>query len=134
LLWLLFSSIAWAEPVLIEPESPGVVRVRSTEVPVFMPSCRGVTWERFDEEKVKFVALPAAPCGPLTPPILVGPEGVVATLEGVVLPFIEEGIHVVRAVVVTAQKCKKDKPFPLAACEGLTQVYGPNQVVYPSKE
>jgi len=120
------TSLAWADPVMIEAESPGVVRVTAREAPVYMPACAGVNWERFDKEIGKFVPIPTPPCGPLKPAILVGSQGVQATLSQT-LP--QRGLHVVRAVVVIAKSCIKSKPFPLASCTEVTHHFGPNQVV-----
>jgi hypothetical protein len=123
-MWM--TTLAWASPVTIEAESPGVVRVRASSAPVFVPACGGVGWERFDENTGKFVALPTPPCGPLKPAIVVGSDGLQATLSAT-LPG--AGMHVVRAVVVFSEKCTENKPFPLADCSELAHVFGPNQVV-----
>jgi hypothetical protein len=125
-LWLLLTSLAWADPVIIEAEGPGVVRVRASQSPVFIPACAGVGWERFDEKAGLFVAVPTVPCGPLEPAIQVGPEGVQATMS---VPLGAGEMHVVRAVVLIARKCTENTPFPLAGCTGLSHHFGPNQVV-----
>ena len=130
MLWLLLSSLAWADPVMIEAEGPGVVRVRAAEGVVYMPACGGVSWERFDPEAKVFLPIPGLPCGPLSAVLKVGPDGVEATLKAVLPPALEGGVHVVRAVVLFARKCKDNKPFPLAGCEGLSHYFGPNQVVH----
>jgi hypothetical protein len=130
MLWLLLSSLAWADPVMIEAEGPGVVRVRAAEGVVYMPACGGVSWERFDPEVKVFLPIPGLPCGPLSAVLKVGPDGVEATLKAVLPPALEGGVHVVRAVVLVARKCKDNKPFPLAGCEGLSHYFGPNQVVH----
>ena len=126
MLWLWMTTLAWANPVVIEAESPGVVRVRASSVPVFVPACGGVGWERFDEKAGEFVAIPTRPCGPLKPAIVVGSDGLQATLEAT-LP--SPGLHVVRSVVVFSEKCAENKPFPLAGCTGIVHLFGPNQVV-----
>jgi hypothetical protein len=126
MLWFLMTSIALAEPVHIGAESPGVVRVRATGGAVFMPACAGVSWERFDVEAQQFVPLPTPPCGPLAPALVVGKVGLSVAL-GTPLPG--KGMHVVRSVVVVAERCDANTPFPLAACVGLSHQYGPNQVV-----
>ena len=120
------SALAWADPVIIEAESPGVVRVRASETSVFMPACGGVNWELFDEKLGKFVPLPSPACGPLKPAVYVGKNGIQATLQA---PLPGRGLHVVRSVVTIARKCTENKPFPLAECVGLSHHFGPNQVV-----
>ena len=91
MLWLLLSSLAWADPVMIEAEGPGVVRVRAAEGVVYMPACGGVSWERFDPEAKVFLPIPGLPCGPLSAVLKVGPDGVEATLKAVLPPALEGG-------------------------------------------
>jgi len=127
---LLLSSLALANSVKIEAEGPGVVRVRATEATLYMPACAGVSWERFDRKSGEFVPVSNAPCGPMAPAIQVDIQGIKVELSGL-LPNAEQGgAHVVRAVVVVAEKCSENKPFPLAECEGVARVFGPNQTVY----
>ena len=127
---LLLSSLALANSVKIEAEGPGVVRVRATADPLYMPACAGVSWERFDQESGEFVPVSNSPCGPMAPAILVDDQGIKAELSGLLPSAGQGGIHVVRAVVVFAEKCSDNKPFPLARCEGVGRLFGPNQTVH----
>lgn len=127
---MILTSLAWAEPIKIEAEGPGVVRVRATEGLVFMPACGGVSWERFDLAAKRFLPVPGLPCGPLKPAIRVGPEGIQATLKAALPPAPDGGVHVVRAIAIVARNCRENTPFPLAACEAISHHVGPNQVVH----
>ena len=122
---LVAAAIAEDAVVEITPEpavagAQPVVRVMATADPVHVPSCRGVTWEGFDEETGEYAPLVAGPCQPVQPASRIDKSGTRYELDA------DPGsAQAVRAVVVVGIGCREGQPFPLAKCTSLSVVEGP---------
>jgi hypothetical protein len=100
------------------------VRVAATGDPVFLPACRGVVWEAFDAEAKTFHALTTAPCGPTANAVKIDKDGTELRLDSD-----PKGAQAVRPVLLVAEGCAPDKPFPLAGCARTETVKGPPVMV-----
>ena len=125
-LMLLGSTVLAADAVRLTPVVGAAASVDIVAVgpSVHIPVCRGVSWERFDEERSVYVAVPADPCGGLSPARTLDKEATRFGLSSAV----KTG-DVVRAVVVVGHGCLDGRPFPLAACERVETVVGPTMTV-----
>ena len=123
---LLGSTVLAADSVRVTPVvgAPASVDIVAVGPSVHIPMCRGVSWERFDEDRSVYVAVPADPCGGLSPARTLDKE---ATRFGLSAP-VDTG-DVVRAIVVVGHGCENGRPFPLAACERVETVVGPTMTV-----
>lgn len=97
-----------------------VISVRATTRSVFIPSCRALSWERFDEATQTYSALPGAPCGPMAAAIPLDEKGM--TLEEAPLTA---GFQVVRPVLVYGMGCRPGLPLPIAECDRIDALIGP---------
>lgn len=97
-----------------------VVSVRATTRAVFIPSCRALSWERFDEATQTYAALPGPACGPMAPAIPLDEKGV--NLEEAPLTA---GFQVVRPVLIYGVGCRPGLPLPLAECDRIDALIGP---------
>lgn len=96
------------------------VSVRATGRPVFIPGCRAIGWERFDDATKSYVPIEAAPCGPLTAAVQVDSKGL-TLLEA---PSVT-GFQVLRPVLVYGTGCRPGLPLPLADCDNISALVGP---------
>ena len=126
---LMMLATALASDLEIAVSSPGEVHLKAVGGAVHVPACRGVTWDRFDDEKGEFVAVPGETCHGLANAIKIDSEGHSFMINVRLPPLPEEGFHVVRPVVVYGMKCKDEAPFPLSACGDFGVVKGPQLVL-----
>jgi hypothetical protein len=96
---------------------------------VYVPACRGVSWSRFNDASGQFEPTNAEGCGPLSPAVKVGVEGREFAVDVPLPPLPEVGFHVLRPTVVYGVKCTNERPFPLASCERVESIDGPQFVV-----
>ncbi len=129
-MWLLLWCLqAGAADVKIDVGQADSVVVKALGAIVFVPACRGVTWSRFDAEAGKFEPTFATGCGPLTNAIRVDAAGVEFEVDMPLPPLPDVGFHLLRPTVVYGLKCKDETPFPLAKCESIESVDGPQILV-----
>ena len=105
------------------------VRVAATGDPVFLPACRGVVWESFDSDDQSFAPITTAPCGPTANVVKIDKDGTELRLDAD-----PKGAQAVRAVLLVAQGCAPDKPFPLAGCTQTKTVEGPPVMIAATAE
>lgn len=105
------------------------VRVVATGDPVFLPACRGVVWEAFDASAKTFSPITTEACGPTAPVVKIDKDGTELRLGAD-----PKGAQAVRPVLLVAQGCAPDKPFPLAGCTKTHAVEGPPIMVSPSSD
>ena len=121
---ILGHSVASAAPpavtVELQPVGAGerpVAIVRATGGPVHLPSCRGLTWQAFDEKSTDYEPIPEPACGPSQPAQRIDKDGTQFRLEA------DPGsAQAVRAVVVVGVGCTEGRPFPLADCASVSVV------------
>jgi len=128
MLWI-WIAVAFAGSVEIGVERPGVVRVKAAEGTVHMPTCRGMNWEWFDQEQGQFVLVPGGPCGPMGPAVEISAEGRLFSVDVRLPPLPESGFHIVRPSVVVGHNCVGETPFPVARCEKIETVHGPQMTL-----
>lgn len=113
-----------AEPLEIgvatgEAGAPVRVQLRATGEPLWVPACRGLSWEAFDPQSNRYTPLPSPVCGPLQPAIKIDKDGTEFALD------VDPGAaQAVRAVVVYGQGCKDERPFPMADCKKVASLEG----------
>ena len=101
------------------------VRIEPIEQKSLMiPACRGVVWQRFDQEQNRYTPVTKRPCGVMSPGIVVAAQGKTFSIDGKV----NDG-DVVRAVVVTGLECTVGQPFELADCATVVVVEGSTMTV-----
>lgn len=91
---------------------------------LMIPACRGVVWQRFDQEQNRYAPVTKRPCGVMAPGIVVPAQGKTFAIDG----KIKDG-DVVRAVVVTGLECTVGQPFELADCATVAVVEGSTMTV-----
>lgn len=129
-MWVILMTLAAvASDIEIEVGGGDGVIVKATSQPVFVPACRGVSWARFNDATGRFETTNAETCGALSNAIKVGPEGQTFTVDVPLPPLPKVGFHLVRPTVVYGLKCKEEAPFPLAGCERIGSVDGPQIAV-----
>ena len=84
---------------------------------LMIPACRGVVWQRFDEDSGGYVPVSPRPCGVMAPGQMVPKKGKRFAVDGPV----KDG-DVVRAVIVVGVNCTTGRPFELAECETVVAV------------
>jgi hypothetical protein len=126
---LMMLATALAADLEFAVSSPGEVHLKAAADVVHVPACRGVTWDRFDDEKGVFVAVPGETCHALADAIKIDSEGHSFVVNVRLPPLPKEGFHVVRPVVVYGLKCKDETPFPLSACDDFGVVKGPQLIL-----
>jgi hypothetical protein len=92
------------------------VSLTNPDTQVFMPSCRGVSWEVLSvdpnsEGDHEFVPVRSAPCPALQNAIVIGPEG-----ESFQLPRLATYPAWLRVTVIVGTSCNPELPFPIAGC------------------
>ena len=129
-MWMvLMSFAASAADIQIGVGDGETVVVKATGAAVYVPSCRGVSWSRFNDATGQFEPTNADGCGPLSSAVKVGTEGREFTVDVPLPPLPAVGFHVLRPTVVYGVKCSEERPFPLAKCERIESVDGPQFVV-----
>lgn len=126
---LMMLATALASDLEIAVGSPGEVHLKATSGTVHVPACRGLTWDRFDDEKGVFVAVPGETCLALSNAIKIDSDGRSFAVNVRLPPLPETGFHLVRPVVVYGLKCEEETPFPLASCGDFGVVKGPQMVL-----
>jgi hypothetical protein len=126
---LMMLATALASDLEIAVGRPGEVHLKAASGIVHVPACRGVTWDRFDDEKGVFVAVPGETCHALSNAIKIDSDGHSFSVNVRLPPLPETGFHMVRPVVVYGLKCKDEAPFPLASCGDFGVVKGPQFVL-----
>lgn len=91
---------------------------------VMIPACRGVVWQRFDQQENRYTPVTKRPCGVMSPGIVVPAQGKTFAIDGKV----KDG-DVVRAVVVTGLECTAGQPFELADCATVVVIEGSTMTV-----
>jgi hypothetical protein len=119
----------WAQDVEIAVGKPGVVHVRASADPIFMPACRGITWSVFNPEINEFESTAPDSCGPTVTALKIGPDGKQFELDVPLGPLPETGFHIVQPTIYYALKCREELPFEVAGCESLRAKKGPQMVV-----
>ena len=127
--FLVFSTLAAADGVEIVVSAPGEITVTAKHDVVFVPACRGVSWDLFDPSSETFEPTPAPPCGPLGPAVKVDGEGQRFTVDVPLPPLPSVGFHMLRPTVVVGRKCKDEAAFPVAECVDVRAVKGPQVMV-----
>ena len=131
----MLSKLAFAEgnevidPAVLEltrRSNSAVVVLRASAEDVFLPTCRGVVWERFVEPEGsnpgRYVSLVEEACGVSKPPIKVTKDG----MEFIAPPHPEGKSMVVRAVAVIGVGCTSDQPMALGGCSSVTSLISSN--------
>ena len=110
-----------------------VVVLRAAEEEVFLPTCRGIVWERFVQAEGsspgRYVSLVEDACGASKPPIKVPKNGI----EFVAPPHPEGESMVVRAVAVVGVGCASDQPMSLGGCASVTSLISSNITISTAK-
>lgn len=129
-MWLFFVALnAWAADIEFGVGEGNAVLVKATGEAVYVPACRGVSWSRFNGETGAYEPTNADGCGPLSSAIRVGSEGLEFKVDVPLPPVPAVGFHVLRPTVVYGLKCMEETPFPLASCERVETVDGPQVLV-----
>jgi len=119
-------AVAPATLELNRRSNSAVVVLRATEGEVFLPSCRGIVWERFVEPEGsnpgRYVSLVEDACGVSKPPVKVTNDGI----EFVAPPHPEGESMVIRAVAVVGAGCASDQPMSLGGCASVTSLISSN--------
>lgn len=126
---LIWASLSMAQTIEIVVGGPGSVKVRATEQPVHVASCRGVLWDLFDPINMVFEPASAPVCGGMEPAHRIDEKGRSFQLDAALPALPDVGFHVVRPVVVYGVKCRDNAPFSLAGCAEIKSIRGPQMVV-----
>ena len=125
-MWLhVLVPVSFAGPVSITREGSDGIMVRAESDAVFVPTCRGVTWQRFDAGSQAFIPTAPSACGALSPAVKVTSEGVAFDVDVPLPPLPPEGFHLLIPTVVVGQGCEEGVPFPLANCTSMEAIQGP---------
>jgi hypothetical protein len=113
---LTFAPLAVAQDLSVKVVFEGSNAIAEVTGPkgAVLPACRAVEWQKFDATIGKYVAIPAAGCGPLEPARPM-PDGTLRLPADVPLT----GATNIRAIVVIGEGCTAGKPFPLAGCKNV---------------
>lgn len=129
-MWLVLWGLqAGAADITIDVGGADSVVVKALGEPVFVPACKGVTWARFDAETGAYQPTFSSGCGPLANAIKIDAEGTEFAVDMALPPLPDVGFHLLRATVVYGVKCKEERPFPMAKCERIESLDGPQIVV-----
>ena len=86
---------------------------------LMIPACRGVVWQRFDQDSGEYIPISSRPCGVMAPGRMVPTQGKKFAVDALV----KDG-DVVRAVIVVGAGCTTGRPFELAECASVVAVEG----------
>jgi len=109
-------------------QAPGVL-LKPLLPEVYIPNCRGIIWEFFDESERIYVPQEQEPCDATRPVEMLQQEGTFYSA-----PSAGSVQQVVRAVFVIGVGCRSDQPIALAECSELSTVIGPNISISPPQE
>jgi len=129
-MWILFWGFTvMAGDVEIAVSGPGEVLARATGEAVHIPACRGVLWDRFNQETGEFELAQAPVCAGMKDAIRVDDKGRKFAVDAALPALPDVGFHILRPVVVYGTKCAEKAPFPLSKCGDIHVVRGPQMVV-----